>query len=260
MRISMEAYLAQILVFAAACPRIIGLVALAPGFDSAFVPPLVRIAISCALAFALAPLVGAQAQPILNQTPQAYIALLVTELLLGVMIGFFLACLLEAARLAGDMIDMQIGFAAGSLFDPLGATMSAVLGRFWYLLAVVYFFCVNGHHWLIAGLVRSFQVCPVGAMVLDHKLVGLAVDVMSSMFVLAVRMGAPVVAALILADLTLGLVGRSMPQMNVLLVGMPGKIMVGIGALLLSTPSLVQSLGEMMVQFQHYLVAVTKLL
>ena len=249
----MDTSLRQLLVFFAGCPRVIGLVAFAPGFDAAFVPPLVRVVIAGALAFALAPLIAPRAAEIGNLTPQGYVALLLSELTLGAIIGFFLGCLLEAARLGGEVVDLQIGFRAGALFDPLGSVTDSLLGRFWYLVALLFFFEVNGHHWLMAGLFRSFQLCPVGELAYQRQLVPLACDVVAALFTLALQLAAPVIASLILADLTLGLVGRGIPQMNILLVGLPAKIMAGLVALTFCSPMMVTAFTEMLELFRGYL-------
>ena len=254
----MNSLLPQLLLFLAGCPRVFGLVAFAPGLDAAFVPPLVRVALASGLAFALAPLITPPKAELLTLTPQGYLALLVSELVLGAIIGFALSCLLEAARLGGEIVDLQIGFRAGALYDPLGSVTSSILGRFWYLIAVLYFFQVNGHHWLMGGLFRSFQLCPVGALVYHQQLVPLACNLVAALFTLALQLAAPVAAALILADLTLGLVGRGMPQMNILLVGLPAKILAGLVAMTFCSPTLVTALNEMLGMFREYLLQILR--
>jgi len=254
----MDIFLRQVLVFLAGCPRVIGLVSFAPGFDAAFVPPLVRVVLAGGLAFALSPLIGPRAAEIINLTPAGYIALLLSELALGAILGFVLGCLLEAARLGGEIIDLQVGFRAGALYDPLGSVTDSVIGRFWYLLALVFFFQVNGHHWLMAGLFHSFQLCPVGELVYQKELVPLACNVVAALFTLALQLAAPVIAALILADLTLGLVGRGMPQMNILLVGLPAKIIAGLVALAFCSPTMVTTLSQILELFRAYLFQVLR--
>lgn len=253
----MSSPLTQFLVLLAGCPRVFGLVALAPGFNASFAPPLVRVTLAAALAFTLSPLIH-PAPGLLDLTPQAYLMLLLSELVLGAVIGFLLSCLLEAARLAGEIVDMQIGFRAGSLYDPLTASHSSILGLLWYLAATVFFFAISGHHWLLGGLMRSFELCPVGGLIYTKSLAGLAVEVMATLFVLALQLAAPLVAALLLADLALGLVGRGMPSMNLMLVGMPGKILVGLGALAACSPMMATTFTRMMDGFQGYLMAVLK--
>ncbi|MEN6644122.1 MAG: flagellar biosynthetic protein FliR [Armatimonadia bacterium] len=251
--------LPHLLIFLAGCPRVMGLVAFAPGFSAGFVPPTVRVTLSLALAFALAPLIVPPGQDVLALTPEAYGGLLLSELALGAVIGFLLSTLLEAARLAGEIVDLQIGFRAGSMYDPATGGHSALLGQFWYLAALLFFFVINGHHWLMTGLMRSFELCPVGGLTFAPGLADVAVRVLSASFLLALQVAAPVVGALILADLTLGLVGRGMPQMNLMLVGMPAKITIGVAALALSSPMMATAFTRLFESFQHYLTVTLRM-
>ena len=110
----------QFLTVLAGCPRVIGLVALAPVFGAVYIPVMVRFILAGALAIALSSLVTPTSVAVLERSPQAYLAVLISELALGAIVGFLLSCLLEAARVAGEMVDLQIGFRASELFDPLG--------------------------------------------------------------------------------------------------------------------------------------------
>jgi flagellar biosynthetic protein FliR len=249
----------QVLVVLAGCPRTFALVAVAPGFSAASVPNMVRVMLALALSVSLAPLVTGDARTLLALTPEAYLVLLLTEFTLGAVMGYVLSCLLEAARLAGTVVDMQIGFSAGAMYDPVTSGSSSAIGRFWFLAALVFFFLVDGHHWLLGGLMRSYQCCPVGAVVLQPQLAGFILGVLQVLFTLALQIAAPVVAALMLADLTLGLVGRSMPQMNLMLVGMPAKILIGLSALALSSPALAGSFGQMVELLRQYLPGIVRL-
>jgi flagellar biosynthetic protein FliR len=249
----------QLFVILAGCPRTFGLIAVAPGFATNSVPPMVRVMLALGLSVALAPLVSGDGRALLALRPEAYLVLLITELALGAIMGFVLSCLLEAARLAGEIVDFQIGFQAGAMYDPVTAGSSSIVGRFWSLAALVFFFVVDGHHWLLSGLVRSYQLCPVGEIVLKGQLAGVILNVLQAVFALAIQLAAPVVAALILADLTLGLVGRSMPQMNLMLVGMPAKILIGLGALALCSPMLASGFYQILDLLRQYLPAVLKL-
>ncbi len=255
----METLFSHFLLLLACCPRIFGLMALAPGFSFTVVPPLVRIIVAAAIACAITPLLGTPLERLASLAPEAYVLLLIGELCLGGLLGYLLACLVESARLAGEWIDMQIGFRIGAFYDPATEASVSVLGRVWHWLAIVFFFAVNGHHLLLQGLVRSYDICPLGAAVFQRELIPLAVQALQACFVLALQMAAPVMAALILADLTLGLVGRTIPQMQLMLVGLPGKILVGLGALALCLPQMNNLLWQMLEQFSRFFYAALRL-
>ncbi len=247
----MQPYADQFMLLLAGTPRLIGLVALAPGFSGASVPPQVRVALAVGLAMAMGPLIASPDPALLELPVGGYLWLLLGELVLGAVIGFCLSCLLEAARFAGELVDLQIGFRAGELYDPLVGGGSSILGRLWYLAAVVFFFQVDGHHWLMAGLARSYAACPVGELVFQRQLGLLAGQMLLASFALALRLAAPLVASLILADVTLGLVSRGMPQMNILLVGMPAKIIVGLAALAICSPAMSGPLTDLAALFRQ---------
>jgi flagellar biosynthetic protein FliR len=247
----MAGYADQFLLLLAGAPRLIGLVALAPGFAGDSVPPLVRVVLAFGLALAMGALMACPDPAILKLSAGGYLLLLCSELALGAVVGFCLSCLLEAARFAGELVDLQIGFRAGELYDPLAGGNSSILGRVWYMAALLFFFQVDGHHWLIGGLARSYAVCPVGELVFQRQLGLLAGEMLLSSFALALKLAAPVVASLILADVTLGLVSRGMPQMNILLVGMPAKIIVGLVALAACSPAMSSGLSDLAAVFRQ---------
>lgn len=255
----METLFSYFLLLLACCPRIFGLMALAPGFSFTVVPPLVRIILAAAIAGAITPLLNTPQERVATLSPEAYVLLLVGELCLGGLLGYLGACLLECARLAGEWMDLQIGFRIGAFYDPATEASVSVLSRLWHWLALVFFFAVNGPHMLLQGLVRSYEICPLGAAVFQRELVSLAVQAVQASFVMALQMAAPVLAALILADLTLGLVGRNMPQMQLMLVGLPGKILVGLGALALCLPQMNLLLWQMLEQFSRFFYAALRL-
>lgn len=246
----MPAYTDQFLLLLAGTPRLLGLVALAPGFSGAAVPPQVRVALAVGLAMALGPLIACPDPRVLDLPVGGYLLILGGELALGGAIGFCLACLLEAARFAGEMVDLQIGFRAGELYDPVAGGSSSILGRLWYLAALVFFFQVDGHHWLIGGLARSYGLCPVGDLAFEREWGLLAGQMLLASFALGLRLAAPLVASLVLADVTLGLVSRGMPQMNILLVGMPAKIIVGLAALAACSPGTASALEAVVALFR----------
>ena len=135
------------------------------------------------------------------------------------------AALLEALRFGGEVLDLQIGLRA-LVFDPASGAQSGILSTGYYLLTLLFFVTIDGHHWLLRGVAGSFAIVPVGGLCLDADLASIASDLGTSVLVLGLRVAGPVMAALLLADLALGLVARAVPQINVFLVGIPAKIAV----------------------------------
>ena len=222
--------------------RVAGLVAVAPGLNLQQAPAQVRVALAVALAVVIAPVASGDAA--VPDEPLRFMALCLVELVVGLAMGFVAAVVLEALRFGGEVLDLQMGLRAGQLFDPASGTHSGILSTAYYMIALVLFVSVNGHHWLLRGLAASFTIVPVGTASLGGALAELVGDLGTCVLAMGLRIAAPVMAALLLADLALGLVARAVPQINVFLVGIPAKIAVGLAIAAVGAPLLVANLGS----------------
>ena len=233
--------------------RIVGLVVLAPGLSYQQAPPQVRVALAVGLAIIIAPMAspppGAPAEPL------AFIGLCISELALGLSMGFVAAALLEALRFGGEVLDLQIGLRAGQLFDPTSGAQSGILSTAYAMLGLLLFVTIDGHHWLLRGLAASFGIIPAGGMEPGVQLGALAADLGTSVLLLGLQVAGPVMAALLLADLAFGLVARAVPQINVFLVGIPGKIALAFALAAVSLPSVVIGLERICRLMAQYLDA-----
>ena len=218
--------------FLPAMARIAAMVALAPGFSFQQVPARFRAMFALALAALIAPLSG-KAAPRLLESPQAFMEAIFWEVVLG-----------ETARYAASFVELQAGLRAGEVFDPAQATPSSLLGRFYYLTAVVVFFCLNGHHILLALTCESLRVMPPGAVQFAPTVGRLATELLASSFWLAVAMALPTISALLLTDLAFGLVARLVSNFNVFFVGLPAKLAVTLVGMALSAPLLAVAMGQ----------------
>jgi len=205
--------------------RIAGLVALAPGLSFQHAPAQVRVFLALGLATVLAPIASRGTQA--PAEPLAFMGLCLAELLFGMVLGFAVGSLLEALRFGGEVLDLQIGLRAGQLYDPTSGSHSGILSTAYYMIALILFMAADGHHWLLRGLASSFAIVPVGGVSAGADLIALVGELGTSVLVLGLRVAAPVMATLLLADLAFGLVARAVPQINVFLVGIPAKIALG---------------------------------
>ncbi len=233
--------------------RVVGLAAVAPGLSYQQAPPRARVALAVALALAVAPVAGAP--PADMAEPVRYIALCVAELAFGLALGFVASAVLEALRFGGEILDLQIGLRAGQLFDPATGSQSGILSTGYYMLALVFFVTMDGHHFLLRGVTEGFQIVPVGGMALGADMASLASDLGTSVLVLGLRVGGPVMVALLLADLAFGLVARAVPQINVFLVGIPGKIAVAFAIATVGVPMLLMNVERITRLMATYLDA-----
>jgi flagellar biosynthetic protein FliR len=208
--------------------------ALSPAIAAFGVPASVRVALTIALAglacdyHSLAPAAAAWAAD-----PARMLLPVIAEMLIGALLGLTVQMVLAALSLAGRLLDVQIGFSIGSVFDPVTGAASNVLGAITGLLGVTLFVVSDAHLQLVQLIAQSIDVFPLGQFPQLHDPLRIVLAG-SSMFTLGLSLAAPVVAALLLTDLAIGVASRNMPQVNVLILGWPLKILVGYLMLALS--------------------------
>jgi len=236
--------------------RVAGLAAVAPGLSYQQAPAQVRVALAVGLALIVAPVAGSP--PGSLDEPMRYMALCAVELVFGIALGFVASAVLEALRFGGEVLDLQIGLRAGQLFDPTSGSSSGILSTGYYMLALLFFVTLNGHHWLVRALAGSFAIVPVGGVHLGAGVASIASGLGTSVLVLGLRVAGPVMAALLLADLAFGLVARAVPQINVFLVGIPAKIALGFAIATVGVPSVLMNLERITELMAKYLDAMIR--
>ncbi len=228
--------------------RVAAFVAMFPVFGGEGVPVQVRAALSFVLAAVLFPSVRAFIPPRLlpdSALELAYVAC--GELAVGFVLGFAVRLMLSGAELGGEMVGYQMGFGIINVINPQSGNESTLMAEFTYLMALMVFLAVNGHHIFLRAMAASFELVPPGAVVLKGALYRLMMKDGAEMFVLAIKMGAPVIAVLLFTTLCFALLARAVPQFHVLIVGFPISIAVGLIffglSLQLSLPLLARQIG-----------------
>lgn len=207
--------------------RISGIFYAAPIFGTRYVPAQWKIGFSLLLSLIVLPLAPAPPGGI-PQELFPWLTIAVKELGIGLLIGFISNLLFIAVQTGGQLLDLEMGFGITNVLDPQSGTSIPMIGNFQYLLAMLVFLSLNGHHFLIAALVRSLQTIPAGGSTLSGPLYEAVLGSFSNMFLTAVKLSAPVMGALFLTNVALGFMARTVPQMNVFMVGMPAKVIIGI--------------------------------
>ncbi|WP_059104598.1 flagellar biosynthetic protein FliR [Shouchella shacheensis] len=160
-----------------------------------------------------------------------YLLLILKELFVGLSVGLVAMMLLYAIQVAGGLMDFHMGFMIANVVDPQTGAQSPLLGGYLYTFALLYLLLIDGHHLLLDGVVYSYMFVPMDQLALPfgtEPVIELVANTMGVMFALAVAMAFPVVGSLFLVDVALGIVSRTVPQMNVFVVGMPIKTIVGL--------------------------------
>ena len=229
---SLDPFLPWILSVALLAVRMTMAVAISPALTAYGVPAAVRVPLTLALAL----LTFAHREPVpaaegWAADPALLLAPVAAEIFTGALLGLGVHVVLAALALAGRLMDVQVGFAMGSVFDPVTRASSNVLGMLTALLGVTIFVASGALVQLVGMVSLSVDVFPLGAIpALDDPMRWLTGA--GSMFALGVALAAPVAAALLLADVAIGVASRNMPQVNVWILAIPVK--VGVGYLVLS--------------------------
>ncbi len=167
-----------------------------------------------------------------------FIGMAIREVMIGIALGFIAALILYTVQVAGAFIDFQMGFAIASVIDPQTGSQVPIIGHFKYIFALLFLLSVNGHHMLLDGIMRSLQVLPVGTLTFagSSELGRFILDLFTGMFLSALQIALPIIGALFLTDVALGILAKTVPQLNIFAVGFPLKIFTGFVLLMFSMP------------------------
>ncbi len=158
------------------------------------------------------------------------------EIIIGFTIGLIARLIFSAVEMAGEIIGFQMGFSMVNVIDPQTSTHVPIIGQFQTILATLIFLTINAHHLFLAAIAESFTLVPPMRFTLSQQMMTGIVTLSRDMFVLAVRIGAPVIVALFITNIALAIVSKTIPQMNVMMVGFPITIAGGLLIMILSIP------------------------
>lgn len=158
-----------------------------------------------------------------------YFLLLLKELAIGLSLGLMAIMILAAIQTAGGFIDFQMGFAIANVIDPQTGAQSPIIGQYLYIFSLLFLLASDGHHLLIDGIYYSYQFLPVTDLInpfSKDNVMELLIKTFAMMFGISFQIAIPIVASMFLIDIALGIVSRTVPQLNVFVVGLPLKIFV----------------------------------
>jgi flagellar biosynthetic protein FliR len=210
--------------------RILGLIAAAPLFGNAGVPARVKVALGVMLALIMAPAIPAA--PAVDPVSWAGLLILIQEMLIGLAMGFAMRIVFAAVEMAGEVASLTMGLGFASFFDPMSRGRSTAVSQFLALVATMAFLAANGHLVLLEALAESFFTLPVSASPIS---VGAPYEMVrwgAKIFSAGLQLSLPIVAALLITNIALGILTRAAPQLNIFGIGFP--ISLGVGLLVIS--------------------------
>lgn len=218
----MNAFASFLLTFV----RVGFVVFLMPFFGGEYIPIMVKGALCLVLTMALWPHLSFPGN-LLPAHPFSFFPLLLAEGVLGLLLGMCVHFIFAGIQTGGQIMGFQMGFTMVTLADPTSGAQVSITSHILYMVCFLIFLALDGHLHLLRALADSFALVPPGGLRVSGALTERVLELSASMFFLAVKIAAPVLAALFMVELTLALMGRAAPQMNLLTMGFPIKIAVG---------------------------------
>ncbi|MEW6181667.1 MAG: flagellar biosynthetic protein FliR [Bacillota bacterium] len=204
--------------------RITAFIVVFPIFAVSGIPVQTRIGLGFVLSLVLTPVVGVGfgADSVLG-----FVLDMAGETLIGLAIGLTSAMVFQAIRMAGQLTGMQVGFAMAEMLDISGQ-QNTIVAELMFFMGVIVFFSINGHHAVLTALAKSFSIIPLGGGVVKGSTMIIVARCIGGMFSTALQLAAPILAVMVVVDVSLGIMVRMVPQINVFMIGFPLKVFAGL--------------------------------
>ncbi len=231
--IPLDAFYGVLLIFL----RVAAIVFSTPILDSTTIPVVFKAGLAFSASILLLPVVDAVVS-VKDLSLMTFVIGILSEIAIGVTIGLSVKLLFAGVQLAGQIAGFQMGFAVANVVDPTTSAQIPILAQFYNLTAMLVFFAINAHHMFFRALVDSYKVLPPLSMHISPQLVEMMMRLATNMFVVAIKVGAPLIAVMLVVSVGLGLVARTVPQMHIFIVAMPLKIVIGLIFMIIVAPYL----------------------
>lgn len=222
--------------------RILAMIASSPVLGNKQVPARVKIGLSVLLALIVAPTTGPM--PAVPVGSAQGLLIIVQQIVIGVTMGLSIRLIFTAVDMAGELIGLQMGLGFATFYDPVNASQSPVIAQWLGMIAALAFLVLNGHLYMLSALAESFRTLPVGEAMTAQGALGV-VRWGGSIFAYALQISLPVLAALLITNVALGILTRAAPQLNLFAVGFPITLTIGFVVLALSIPYFVPLLDRL---------------
>lgn len=225
-------------------------ITLCPGFSHSSLPTISKVALAIGLTL-----------PVMEVIPSlqvelaigAFVFIAIKELFIGLALGYITLLFFTAVEIAGTLVDFQVGFSMGAVFDPSLGVNASYYGRIYYWISIMIFFIANIHHQVIITLVESFRWAPLDQLSFAHIGTEGIVVLFGNLFATAIQLAVPLIIVALLSELTLALISRTVPQINVLILGMPMKTLVSLVFMFFFLSMLMRSIGDLFPDMIKYM-------
>ena len=221
--ISYQEYKAFLLVLI----RVSTILVMFPFFSARAIPVLCKAGMALMITIILFPVLNNEliAFP---DTACGILQLVLGELIIGLILGLLVQIFFEGFKMMGQMVGFQTGFAITNIIDPQSGVQISIFSNMAYFVALISFLLLNGHHIMLNAVRESFGIIPVGSVGLNGEMLTKMIPLYGDMFVIAIKIGAPAIAALLFTKVAFGLIVKLIPQMNIMIVAFPDQIVIGL--------------------------------
>lgn len=217
--------------------RNVGFFIIMPIFSGANIPNTTKVALAVTMSYIIY-MSGFVSGVVYDPSTLGYFYLLLIEFLVGFILAFVVYVVFMAFFLAGQLIDYQIGFSMVSVLDPISQIQVPITGNLLYMIILLMLVQTGGINYIMAAFMQSFKVIPLGGAVIlsNASIMSVMVDVIVNFFNIAIRIALPIMGTVMVIDISLGILVKAVPQMNVFVVGMPIKLLIGLAVFIIITP------------------------
>jgi len=247
----------QVMSFVVVLFRVAGIMVFSPFYSSGAFPAQIKVILPLIVALTLAPMVPPSQLPAEFGLAQVVTSAL-GEALIGMVLGLTASFVFGGLQLAGQILGFQLGFSIVNVIDPQSAVETSVISILYNFIGLALFLLLNGHHWFFLAVSESLSYLPVGGVHLRGPLVEEVLRLSARIFVSGLRIAGPVIAVTTIADVVLGMIGRAAPQINILIVGMPVKTLVGLASLSIALYFLPAFLGQSFLELSRDLMGLVR--
>jgi len=217
--------------------RVIGFMIVVPVLAGNTIPITVRLGFALILS-SIIYTSGNISEVFYDNSVIGYFLLITKEFFIGFIIGFTVYFFFNVTYLAGHLTDQQMGFSMANVFDPISQIQVPISGNLYYFAICVLFIIANGHHMVIKALFYSYKALPIGSAVIigNQGLFNIILNMIKSFFIIGITIAIPIMGVVLVLDIILGILVKTVPQMNVFVVGMPAKVIIGLLGIWLIMP------------------------
>ena len=229
--------------------RITGIVFFSPVFGAKNIPVKAKIILALILTWVCFNIMNGE----INYIPVAMgemFLFIIKEFLIGMSLGLCTLFLFMGAQFAGQLIGLNIGFAIANVVDPVTNDQVSIVSTFYYMLTIMVFLVLDGYYVIIEAVFKSFRVINISELFINNRFYEIIIEFPKFMFIMSVKLSAPTLVSLFIVSVGLGFLARTVPQMNVFMVGFPVKIFIGMIMMAISTGIIIYVIRNAIIVFE----------